>query len=116
MGMAKKESTPIPDVPKLPETTVGATKAPGGTPPVAPAARRPNENGKDGLDSERMSKADWANKDKAIELTAIEKSSIESPLLAHMVMGKNQEEAFALVRAFTKHNLETHELAKAGKL
>jgi hypothetical protein len=78
----------VPAIPSLPPTTVTATKAPGGIPPVAPASsvkRQENDNDK---------KTDWAAKDKSIETQAILKSVLESPALAQMSVGKREEEVF----------------------
>lgn len=83
-GAALKPS--VPPVPSLPRTTVTETPAPGGEAPVAKATKK--------VDSETMTKADWANKDLAIERIAIFKSVLESPAYAQLVVGKRQDDAF----------------------
>lgn len=98
-----------PPPPSLPPTTVTQTPAPGGIPPVAPARRDVNQD-------DKMTKADWQEKDKGISIDAVIKSSLESPALAQMVVGKNEVEAFELSRRYVKYNLETQRLAKTGSL
>jgi len=111
--------------PSLPPTTVAATPAPGGIAPVAPAykLKMPGELNKDGSvfgpaapQEDKMSKADWANKDRMIGIDAVIKSTLESPALAQLVVGKNQQEAFLTAREFVKYNLETQRMAKEGSL
>lgn len=101
---------PVPPLPTLPTTTVTNTTAPGGVPPVTPAQKRNDQ------DDEKMTKADWARKDANIGIDAVIKSSLESPALAQMVVGKNDNEAFDLSRRYIKFNLETQRLAKSGNL
>lgn len=98
-----------PPPPSLPPTTVTQTPAPGGIPPVAPAQKRTD-------DDDKMTKADWAKKDENIGIDAVIKSSLESPALAQMVVGKNEVEAFDLSRRYIKFNLETQKLAKNNQL
>lgn len=100
----------LPPPPALPPTTVTGTKAPGGVPPVTPAQSR------NGSDDDKMTKADWAKKDENIGIDAVIKSTLESPALAQMVVGKNEVEAFDLSRRYVRFNLETQRLAKAGSL
>lgn len=97
-------SIPLP--PSLPPTSVGETKAPGGVAPVAPAKKRPNENGATGIDSEKMTKADWANKDSRIETVAVLKSVLESPAFAQLVVGKRKGEAFEIGAEMFSYFLE----------
>jgi hypothetical protein len=99
--------------PSLPQTTVASTPAPGGIAPIAPAKKEPT---KDSSDEDKMSKADWADKDRRIGIDAVLKSTFESPALAQLVVGKNQQEAFLTTREFAKYNLETQRMAKEGVL
>src|SRR5581483_7903355 len=69
--------------PALPATTVAATPAPGGVPPVTRAGAGAAPSAED-----KMSKADWADRNREIAIQAILKSSIESPALAEHVTGK----------------------------
>lgn len=108
---AFEENTKVTTLPSLPPTSLPTTKAPGGVPPVAPAKKKEK-----GVDSEKMTKADWANKDRSIELQAILKSVLESPALAQMSVGKNQIEVFTLKTAFYKSALQDYEAAKEGTL
>jgi len=105
--VGNSNTPPMP--PALPPTTVGDTKAPGGTPPVSPAVKK-------SVDSEKMTKADWNAKDAAIELVAVMKSSLESPALAQLAVGKRRDEFFTISREFIKFNLETLKLAKENSL
>lgn len=83
-GAAPKAS--VPPVPSLPKTTVTDTPAPGGTAPISKAGKKE--------DSEIMTKADWSNKDRAIERVAIFKSVLEGSAYAQLVVGKRTDEAF----------------------
>lgn len=91
MGMVKK--TPVntlPPVPSLPETSVNPQPR-NEESPVKPAFKRLNENGKTGEVSEKMTKADWNAKDRAITVTAFIKSVLESPVVAQMTHGKDDD-------------------------
>lgn len=108
-----------PPPPSLPQTSLPATPAPGGIAPVAPAGYRKDiVNG--GLvklgpingDSEKMTKADWAAKDRSIELQAIIKSTLESPLLAQLVVGKNNRDALLTLTEVFEHSLSLYESAR----
>ena len=101
----------IPPPPSLPVTSLPSTPAPGGELPIKPANKNVENS-----DSEKMSKQDWKNKDEAIELVAIIKSTLESPSLAQLVVGKNNRDAFITTRDYIKYNLETLELAKNKSL
>lgn len=81
---------PVAKTPSLPPTTVTETPAPKGEVPVAPAQRKAAK-----VESETMSKADWANKDIAIERVAIVKSVLESPAYAQLSVGKRVEDVLA---------------------
>lgn len=81
---------PLPPPPSLPRTTVHETPAPGGVAPVAPAVKKE--------DSEKMTKADWAAKDKSIECLALVMSGLKSPMLAQLVVGKNNRDALLTFR------------------
>lgn len=97
------------NAPALPVTSVATTPAPGGVPPVSklpPAVK----------DEDKMSKSDWADRNREIALQAIVKSSIESPALAEHVTGKSTPEVFELTRQYVKHNLETYRMAVQGLL
>lgn len=98
--------------PALPPTTVTSTPAPGGVPPVTPAVKRTNTS----TDDERMTKSDWANKDRLIHLDAIYKSTLESPALAQLVVGKRLEEAIDTKREWFKSSLKDYEDAKNESL
>lgn len=110
VGQVASQPTVLPPPPALPPTTVAATPAPGGVAPIAPA--RAAKAG----DDDKMSKADWANKDRMIGIDAVIKSTLESPALGQLVVGKNQQEAFLTAREFIKYNLETQQMAKEGTL
>lgn len=112
VGAVPAAPPPAPVAPVLPPTTVAATPAPGGVPPVAPAKKSALQE----LADDKMSKADWQNKDRLIGIDAVIKSSLESPALGQLVVGKNQEEAFQTSRDFIRFNLETQRLAKEGTL
>lgn len=108
----EEATTPVvPPVPSLPKTSVAPKADPNGVSPVAPAKKRVNENGSDG-----MTKQDWADKDARISVDAIHKSTLESPTLANLIIGKNQVEAFQTVRDFLKFNLDLNQQAKNGGL
>lgn len=82
------EQSAVPPVPSLPKTTVTETKAPGGEKPVAPANKAVPTS-----DPDKMSKQDWANKDKAIERIAIFKSVLEGSAYAQLTVGKRLDES-----------------------
>jgi hypothetical protein len=90
-----------PPPPSLPKTSVHTTQAPGGIAPVAPASKRE--------DPEKMTKADWAAKDRSIELQAILKSTLESPMLAQLVVGKNNRDALLTLTEVFEHSLNLYE-------
>lgn len=103
-----------PAPPALPMTSVAATPAPGG---VAPVQKASNGNGHaPATADDKMSKADWADRNREIAVQAILKSSIESPALAEHVTGKSTPEVFELQRRYFKENLESYRLALAGLL
>lgn len=104
-----------PAAPSLPLTTVHETPAPGGAAPIAPATKV-EPAVRVWVDENVMTKADWGAKDRSISIDAVIKSTLESPALAQLVVGKNQEEAFQTSRDFIKYNLETQRLAKEGSL
>lgn len=81
----------LPSVPSLPKTTVSPKIDPNGVSPV----RRPNENGSLGIE-DKMTKKDWQAKDRRIETQAVLKSTLESPMLANLIIGKNEEEALQM--------------------
>ena len=93
-----------PPPPSLPRTTIHGTIAPGGVAPVAPASKRD--------DSEKMTKADWAAKDRSIELQAILKSTLESPMLAQLVVGKNNRDALTTMAEVFESALGLYEAAR----
>ena len=82
--------------PSLPTTTVQNTKAPGGESPVKPA-----NYGTDKTDDTKMSKSDWALKDRRIENQTIMKAILGSPVLATQAMQLNSNED-------TQRFIETH--------
>jgi hypothetical protein len=101
--------------PAIPQTTVSATLPPGGVPPVTSA--KVQDKVKDTVPADdKMSKADWAEKDRRIGIDAVIKSSLESPGLAQLFVGKNVADCFTVTREFIKFNLETQALAKNGVL
>ncbi len=103
----------MPQMPSLPVTTISSTPAPGG----AAVVNKSYSNGKaPTTQEEKMTREDWKNKDLAIELVAVIKSSIESPALGEHVTGKSTAEFMQLTRDFVKYNLETLRLAKEGQL
>lgn len=110
LSAAKKSKSAIPELPK---TAVEETKAPGGAAPVVKA-------GDDKLlqtlprstDSEKMTKKDWANKDKSIETQAVLKSVLESPAYAQLVIGKNEQDAFDIGGKMFEYFLERFYAAK----
>lgn len=97
--------TPSP-VPSLPTTTLSTTVAPGGVAPVQAAkAVTP-------VDTEKMTKKDWANKDRTIELQAIMKSTLESPMVAQLAVGKRIEEVLDTVKAVYEFSLALYDSKK----
>lgn len=108
----------IPPVPSLPKTSVAPKSDPNGVSPVAPTSDK--GLGKvlavKSASGDNMSKQDWADKDARISIDAIHKSSLESPTLANLAIGKNDDEVLALTRKFFKYQLETNQLAKRGEL
>lgn len=104
---------PLP--PALPPTTVSDTKAPGGVPPVSPAQKRA-ETALPPKSGDKMSKSDWDEKSRLIHLDAIYKSTLESPALAQLVVGKRLEEAQVTKREWFKSSLKDYEDAKNGSL
>lgn len=109
---------PVPNVPTLPKTSVNPKVDPNGVSPVAPTSDK--GLGKvlaaKSASGDNMSKQDWADKDARISIDAIHKSSLESPTLANLAIGKNDDEVLALTRKFFKYQLETNQLAKRGEL
>jgi hypothetical protein len=93
-----------PPPPSLPRTTVHTTPAPGGVAPIAPASKN--------IDSEKMTKQDWKDKDRSIELQAILKSTLESPMLAQLVVGKNNRDALSTLTEVFEHSLSLYEAAR----
>lgn len=93
-----------PPPPSLPRTSLPETKAPGGVAPVAAATK---------VDPDKMSKADWQAKDRSIELQAIVKSTLESPMLAQLVVGKNNRDALLTFTEVFEHALAVYESAKS---
>ena len=91
---AKLAST-LPPIPAVPSVPV-AKKV------VQPLEQRSERAGDDKgfSQSERMTKADWSNKDRQIEKVAIMKSVLESPLLGQRIIGLNQKDAFVEFRAW----------------
>lgn len=122
---------PVPNVPTLPKTSVAPKSDPNGVSPVAPTnpgygglykeyATSDKGLGKTlaakSASGDNMSKQDWADKDARISIDAIHKSTLESPTLANLAIGKNDDEVLALTRKFFKYQLETNQLAKRGEL
>jgi hypothetical protein len=107
-----------PPPPSLPRTSLPATPAPGGEIAVVPAGYRKDivsgELVKRGpvADTEKMTKADWAAKDRSIELQAILKSTLESPMLAQLVVGKNNRDALITLTEVFEHSLSLYEFAR----
>jgi len=106
-GPAAVASAPVTSpVPSLPTTTLGTTVAPGGVAPVQAAkAATP-------VDTEKMTKKDWANKDRTIELQAIMKSTLESPMVAQLAVGKRIEEVLETVRVVYEYSLALYDSKK----
>lgn len=105
MAMVKK--TPVntlPPIPSLPETTVNPQPR-NEESPVKPTVKRLNENGKTGVESEKMTKADWNAKDKAITVTALIKSVLESPVVAQMTHGKDDDATLRVIERVFKEAL-----------
>jgi len=94
-----------PPPPSLPRTSLPATPAPGGVAPVAPAVKRD--------ESDKMTKEDWGVRNRSIELQAILKSTLESPMLAQLVVGKNNRDALITLTEVFEHSLSLYESAKA---
>lgn len=92
-------------VPSLPLTTTQETVAPKGIAPVAPANKAV-------IDPEKMSKADWSRKDRTIELQAIMKSTLESPMVAQLAVGKRIEEVLQTVKAVYEFSLDLYDSKK----
>jgi hypothetical protein len=90
-----------PPPPSLPRTSVHTTPAPGGVAPVAPASKRD--------ESDKMSKEDWNVRNRSIELQAILKSTLESPMLAQLVVGKNNHDALFTLTEIFEHSLNLYE-------
>lgn len=90
--------------PSLPRTSVTETKAPGGETPVKPAAVPAAP-----IVSERA-----YNRDRSIECQAILKSTLESPAVAQMVVGKNENEVKAILRDVFLTMLTVYDETKAG--
>lgn len=108
----QRNAQPLPP-PALPSTTVTETKAPGGVPPVAPAQKRtPSSN----TSNDTMTKEDWDRKSFLIHVDAIMKSTLESPALAQLVVGKRLEEAQATKREWFKSSLKDYDDAVNGML
>lgn len=102
MAMIKKTQPDLPPIPSLPQTTVNPQADPQGIAPVRPAVKaRPNENGKEGTN--------WDARNRSIEVQAIMKSTLESPLLAHLAVGKNTVEALGLLETMFNKALELYE-------
>lgn len=106
---------PLLPPPALPPTTVTDTKAPGGIPPVSPAQKRA-ETALPPKSDDKMSKSDWDEKSRLIHLDAIYKSTLESPALAQLVVGKRLEEAMVTKREWFKSSLKDYDDAKNGSL
>lgn len=90
--------------PSLPKTSLPDTPAPGGEEVVKKTGKASLAKVTTG-DPDRMSKADWATKDRNIELVAIVKSTIESPAYQELIMGKNVEQACEVFDALVSHFL-----------
>lgn len=103
----------LPLPPALPPTTVSDTKAPMGEPPVKPAQHRTEHMS---TVEDKMTKQDWDKKSFLIHLDAILKSTLESPALAQLVVGKRLEEAQATKREWFKSSLKDYEDAINGSL
>ena len=117
MGMVKKAADSvdggvgqIPPVPSLPKTTVNPQPTEG-TSPVAPVQKRANENGSTG-----MTKQEWKERNDGISVDAIHKSMLESPTLANLCIGKNDQEVYELLKDFFRYNLALNRQAKSGDL
>jgi len=97
----------VPAVPSLPTTATHETVAPKGVAPVTPAQRRP-----EGSSDDKMTKADWADRNRTIELQAIMKSTLESPMLAQLAVGKRFEETLQNVHALFEFALNLYDSKK----
>jgi hypothetical protein len=99
-----------PPPPSLPRTSLPATPAPGGVAPVAPAQKRAEEAlAAAEKQSDRMTKEDWGVRNRSIELQAILKSTLESPMLAQLVVGKNNRDALVTLTEVFEHSLNLYE-------
>lgn len=111
---------PVPPVPaaapSIPQTNLHTTPAPGGIPPVAPTPTVGNGNGHAKVkDEDKMSKADWAAKDRKIELLAIVKSTLEGAALGQLVVGKNESEAFQIGTNMIRYYVQLFDQLSAGR-
>ncbi len=101
MGMKKATLNTILPVPAVPTGVMPVLKS------TVKAVESVKERaGDDKILSDRMTKQDWSNKDRAIERVAITKSVLESPLLAQRVIGLNRADAFAEFRAWFNEAIE----------
>jgi hypothetical protein len=113
MAMKKKtvneedNAAVLPAVPELPETTVNPVVRPEEASPVAPAQRRPNENGSLGESGFVLS---------PISIDAVQKSCLESPTLANLTIGKNYDEVKDMFQDFFAFQLGLSREAKSNRL
>lgn len=96
MGMKPKSVTEAQNLPPVPPL-----------PKIVKAVEQTKEKaGDDKVLSDRMTKQDWSNKDRAIERVAIIKSVLESPMLAQLVVGRNEKESFETLTKLFNHSVE----------
>jgi hypothetical protein len=93
-----------PPPPSLPITSLPTTPAPGGIAPIAPAVKKE--------ESDKMTKEDWGVRNRSIELQAILKSTLESPMLSQLVVGKNNRDALLTLTEVFEHSLSLYESAR----
>lgn len=110
MGMKKavKEATSVTSIPPVPPVpSVKEQLAAAKTIQAVDKVRATIEKAGDdkGL-SDRMTKQDWSNKDRAIERVALMKSVLESPVLGQRVIGLNQADAFKEFEAWFNKAVE----------
>jgi len=96
--------TSVPPIPALPKTTLTETKAPMGETPVKPAVKK--------TEDEKMTKADWADRNRTIELQALLKSTLESPSVAQLVVGKRLQESLEILKEVFEFSLRLYDSKK----
>lgn len=96
----------IPSLPVLPETSVNPQPR-NEESPVKPALKRFNENGKTGTDT--MSKIYWAEKNRKEDIRAILNTTVASPVVAQICIGKNESDVLKTIRTVFEFNLALYD-------